>query len=451
MSLRCVATLGCLLLVSCGTGSDDGKVHLQYWEKWTGLEAQAMQQTVDQFNRSQKRIVVEYISTANVDRKTIVATAGGDPPDVAGIWINNIHSFADQNALTRLDDFIRADGLTPAQWLDRYEAIYADMCTYRGAVWAALTTPSTSALHWNKRLFRDAGLDPDRPPRTLAELDAFAEKLTKRDPQTGDIIQLGFLPQEPGWFAWAFPAWFGGSYLDGDRISIGTDPRNLECYRWVERYTRRYGLDAVRSFTSGFGNFASPQNPFFAGKIAMVFQGVWMDNYINQFAPGLEYGVAAWPTAAPGLDNFTTADADVLVIPRGARHPREAWEFIQFVSSINPAAQTAQELRGMELLCYIQKKNSPFRQWSPFFERQHPHRYINVFRQLARSPHAIHIPKMGIWQEYGREIAAVFEAARLLTQPPEQALAFCQQRVAQSWAWHHRSLVRRGAAPEARP
>jgi len=99
----------------------------------------------------------------------------------------------------------------------------------------------------------------------------------------------------------------------------------------VESYTRRYGLDAVQSFTSGFGNFASPQNPFYAGKIAMEFQGVWMDNYVGQFAPGMEYGVAPWPTAAPGLDNFTVADLDVLAIPRGARHPREAWEFIKFM------------------------------------------------------------------------------------------------------------------------
>jgi ABC-type glycerol-3-phosphate transport system substrate-binding protein len=382
-----------------------------------------------------------------VDRKTIVATAGGDPPDVAGIWVANLFSFADRNALTPLDDFIRADGRTVEQWLDQYYPVYADMTTYAGRVWGALSTPSTTALHWNKRLFREAGLDPDRPPRTLAELDEFAEKLTKRDAKTGQITQLGFLPQEPGWFAWSFPQWFGGALWDGTNITFAAPPANRECYEWVAGYTKKYGLEAVRSFSAGFGAFSSPQNPFMSGKVAMIFQGVWMNNYLSQYAPGLEYGVAPWPATKPGLENFTVADADVLAIPRGAKHPREAWEFIKFISSINPAAQRAEELRGMELVCYLQQKNSPLRQWSPFFEQHHPHPHIALFRRLAESPNAVHIPKMGIWQEYGREQVQVFEVARLLTQSPADAMAFCQQRMAGSWEQHQRALQRRKAQP----
>ena len=38
-----------MLLVGCSR--DDGKVHISYWEKWTGREGEAMQRTVDQFNR----------------------------------------------------------------------------------------------------------------------------------------------------------------------------------------------------------------------------------------------------------------------------------------------------------------------------------------------------------------------------------------------------------------
>ena len=437
-----LAGCGVALLAGCAPPAE-GRVHLRYWEKWSGAEAAAMQRVVDQFNGSQDRIVVEFLSVANVDRKTLVATAGGDPPDVAGLWLQNVFSFADRGALTPLDDAIRAEGLTPLQWRARYSAVYADLCEYHGTTWALPSAPATTALHWNKALFRAAGLDPERPPRTLAELDEFAEKLTRRDPRTGAIVQLGFLPQEPGWFAWAYPKWFGGGYWDGQHITIGLQPENLECYRWVESYSRKYGLDSVRAFSSGFGNFASPQNPFFSGQIAMVLQGVWMDNFIRQFAPGLDYGVAPWPMVRPGQEDFTVADADMLAIPRGAKHPREAWEFIKYVSSINPQAQSADELRGLELLCYGQRKHSPLRQWSPFFERHHPHRYIALFRRLAESPNAIHIPKIGIWQEYSRELSSVFENACLLGHPSAEALAFCQPRVSDSWQWHQRSLARR--------
>ena len=100
----------------------------------------------------------------------------------------------------------------------------------------------------------------------------------------------------------------------------------------------------------------------------------------------------------------------------------------------------------MELLCFLQQKHSPLRQWSPFFAQHHPHPYVEMFRRLAESPRAVHAPKLGIWQEYKREVDNVFETVRLLAQPPEEAMAFCQKRVAESWEWHRASLARRQEA-----
>lgn len=421
----------------------DRKVHITYWEKWTGAEAEAMQKVVDTFNRSQNHIVVEYLSVSSVDQKALVATAGGDPPDVAGLWVHDVYSFVDHNALLPLDEFMRAEGQTPEQWLARYSAVYADMCTYRGRVWALPSTPTTYALHWNKAMFRAAGLDPERPPRTVEELDAFSDRLTKIDSATGRIIQLGFLPQEPGWTSWAFPQWFGGQLWDGHDITLARYPQNEAAYAWVAGYSKRYGLDKVKAFTSGFGNFASPQNAFFEGKLAMVFQGVWMNNYARQFAPGLDYGVAPMPTAAPGLERFTVADSDLLMIPRGAKHPLEAWKFIAYVNSHNQNAHDARELTGMELLCYLQQKNSPLVEWSPFFAEHHPHPYIELFRSLAESPNAVHTPKIGIWEEYNRELSSAFENVRLLVSTPSEAVAFAQDRVSESWRLHASTLARR--------
>jgi ABC-type glycerol-3-phosphate transport system substrate-binding protein len=82
--------VGSLWLVGCQEKASDGRVHITYWEKWSGFEAEAMQRTVDQFNRSQNKIVVEYLPLSNVDRKTLIATAGGDPPDVVGLWAFNV-------------------------------------------------------------------------------------------------------------------------------------------------------------------------------------------------------------------------------------------------------------------------------------------------------------------------------------------------------------------------
>lgn len=432
-------------VATAGEGAGE-KIRISYWEKWTGPEEAATRAVVEAFNRSQDRIVVEYFVQSPVDRKTLVAIAGGDPPDVAGLFVQNVASFADAEALLPLDDFIRRDGLTPEEWLARYYPVYARLCRHGGRIYAGISTPAMIALHWNKTLFREAGLDPERPPRTVAELDEFARRLTKRDPRTGALLQVGFLPQEPGWWPWIFCRWFGGRIFDGRRITLASDPRNVAAMEWVAGYTKTLGREAVTSFASGFaGQWASSQSGFFSGKVAMIFQGVWFHNYIRQYKPGLDYGVApAWPSAVPGVDDFAMAEADVLVIPRGAKHPEAAWEFIKYMNSANGRAQRREELTGMELMCFLQEKNSALREWSPFFATRHPHPRIDVFRALSASPHAEFVPDMGIWTECEREILAAFAEIRLLIKTPEEALGTAERRLQKSWERHLRSLARHG-------
>jgi ABC-type glycerol-3-phosphate transport system substrate-binding protein len=440
----------------CAPGdAQDGKVHVVYWEKWTGAEAAAMAATVDAFNASQDRIFVEFLSVAGIERKAILATAGGDPPDITGLWVQNIASWADAGALTPLDELMAQAGESAPEFLARYEPAYADAMQYDGHVYAVIATPASLALHWNKRAFRDAGLDPERPPATIAELYEYSKRLTRRDPATNTLTQVGFLPEDPGWWPWAFPSYFGGALQGpGGEITYDSVAANVESMRWVQSYSELYGVEDLRLFSSGFGLFGSPQFPFFAGRTTLVFQGVWLNNYLRQYAPNLEYGVAAWPAVHPGEAPFTLVEGDMLMVPRGAKHPREAWEFLKYVSSNNPEAQSFEELRGIEHTCFLQEKNSPLRVWSPFFAEHHPHPFIGVFRELARSPRAYHAPLMGIFQEYRREINIAFDKVRLGQSAPEPAMAFAQARVAESWREHRQAVARQakgaaagGAAP----
>ena len=426
----------------------DGKIHVTYWEKWTGFEYDALEKVVAQFNASQDRIVVELFSTAQIDRKAIIATAGGDPPDIVGLWQQNIAAFADAGALQPLDDFIRRDGSTPAAWLERFYPVYADLCQHAGQVYAGISTPAMVGLHWNRTLFREAGLDPDQPPRTLAELEEFSRRLTKRN-AAGDLTQVGFLPQEPGWWPWLFPLWFGGDLMQDGEITLATDPANVAAFEWIARFTRELGGNDVARFTAGFGAMASPEAAFFSDQVAMIFQGVWYHNYATQFNPGLDYGVAPLPQVPGGPPDFSVALADVLCIPRGARNPEAAWTFISYLSQANATARSRAELSGTELLCYLQQKNSPLRQWSPYFTDQHPHPHIGMFRQLSAQPAATSHPAMGMWQEYDRELIAAFQRIHLLETEPGPALAYAQQRVSDSWARYQRSLIRHGQRPAA--
>ncbi|HEX4141804.1 MAG TPA: ABC transporter substrate-binding protein [Candidatus Methylacidiphilales bacterium] len=442
MSFLFLLTSALFLLPSPARAANDGKIHLSYWEKWSGAEQLAMQEVVDEFNHSQNRIVVDFLSVGQIEQKTLLATAGGDPPDIAGVYLNDIYAFADRNALTPLSPFIRADGLTPDQFNSRYARAYAGMGTYGGEVWGVPSTPTTIALYWNKDLFRAAGLDPEKPPRTIADLVSMSKKLTVHDAE-GNLTQVGFLPQQQEWWGWAFPLWFGGQIFDGKNITIGTNPINVKCFAWMGAFTKMYGLENIRRLSATFGNLSTPDDPFMSGKVALLFDGVWRYDYIQQFQPGLNFGIGPWPEAVPGIDDFTMADSDLLIIPRGAKHPREAWEFLKYVSSPNLAAQSLDELSGVERLCYLQRKASPLSQWSPFFANHNPNPYIGIFRKLAESPHAVANEKMGIWDEYERDITLALQKVRLGICSPQQALDQCQQRVNQSWQWHQQSLALR--------
>jgi len=90
-----VALLALALLAGCVRSEpDDGKLHLTYWEKWERFEREAMQRVVDDFNASQDRIVVHMHTFGSIDKKILGATAGGNPPDVAGVWMPYIVPFA---------------------------------------------------------------------------------------------------------------------------------------------------------------------------------------------------------------------------------------------------------------------------------------------------------------------------------------------------------------------
>jgi ABC-type glycerol-3-phosphate transport system substrate-binding protein len=423
----------CLILSGLGVqdlpGADDGRVRLKYWDKWTGFEADAMRAVVDDFNASQDRISVEFNSVSQIDRRLMLATAGGVPPDVAGIWAINLPAYAENNALTPLDSFagkagIRADDYIPAFW---------KMCRYRDHLWALPSTPGCNALIYNKKMFREAGLDPDRPPRSIAELEAFNEKLTRRS-ASGRLEAIGHVPEEPGWWSGLWGYWFGGSMVKGGSEITVTSPENLAAYRWVQSYPERFGTDRLLALRDGFGNFASPQNPFFTGRVAMILQGSWIYNFIANYAPAdFEWGVAPFPSSDPDhLRDVTIVECDLLVVPAGAKHPEEAFEFIRYVNSRGP----------MEKLCLGQRKFSPLHECSPSFFEAHPNPFIRTFLELAKSPNARPAPAVTTWGEFNADMKNAVTRIWAGEATAEEALADVQKRQQKNLDRRHERWLR---------
>ena len=467
------AVAGYLLLFGgrTGAGPGRGRVVVRYWEKWTGKEAEQMMQIVDDFNNTvgkEKGIYVQYLSMSNVNQKTLVATAAGVPPDVAGLWDTQVAQFAAIDAVEPLDDLAARHGITA----DYYKPVYWEGCRYDGRLWALVSTPAAVALHYNKRLFlerakelRAAGLDPDRPPRTLDELDRYATALDTFTELPGgkkQIARSGYLPMEPGWYLAYTGYWFGADLYDEKtgRLKLD-DPKMVRAFEWVKNYSVRLGKDSMTEFRSGFGQFASSQNPFLVGTVAMEQQGPWMANYIENLKPSMnrwrfpkekekglplasrqanyEWGAAPFPAADPALGDVTVAPFDTLMIPKGARHKEEAFEFIAYVNRQDVS----------EKLNALHCKNSPLRKVSDAFLRSHPNPYIAVFERLATSPNARGVPPVPIWPEVADELGVAAQRVYLLEAEPAQALADAQKRLQEKLdEFRKRQRIRAGGERE---
>lgn len=452
--------IGVLILACGGERSDSKTRNLIYWEKWTGFEDEAMGEVVEAFNQEQRQratddpsyppIVVRKVTASRIEQKLLVAIASGNPPDLAGVFSYLLPSYVEKGALTDLTEPAARAGIDES----RYAPKYWELATHRGRLWALPTTPSTLALHWNPRLFSEAGLDPSLPPRTLEELERYAEALTRWEvtqpdgstqvqsgylpnvsPDNKRLIQVGFLPSEPGFWHWSWGYYFGGQLVEGDRITAAS-PENIRAFEWIASFSKQIGVDKIQRFRSGFGSFASPQNPFMTGKVAMEIQGVWMSNFIERYAPGMQWraGPFPHPSDRPDLTGANDVEADLIVIPKGAPHPEEAFEFIRFVSS--------QEM--MERLCRGQKKHSPLREPSPQFLAGHPHPYVGLFQSLAYSPGAFHPPQVGVYNEYLRELGAAADEVINLRMDARTVLSRVQSQIQIAYDRELHILRRRG-------
>ncbi len=430
--------LGAAVLVAVVAGESitatpvvDKKVHIAYWEKWTGFEFEAMKAVVDEFNKSQDKIQVDILSVSNVEDKTMMSIAGKVPPDVAGLYGAFVAQYADANAVIPMDEMAREAGISRDQYIESFW----DQGVIRGKLYSLPSTPATVALHYNRELFKKAGLDPDHPPQTTEELVAMCDKLTVKD-KSGHLKVSGFLPTEPGWWNWVWCPLFGGRLWDGKGKITINEPAAVRGFAWAQGFAKKYGAQAISTQKGGFGGFSSPQNGFLSDQIGMELQGVWMYNFINMFAPKLDWAAVPFPHPAdrPDLALPTIIDEDVLCIPRGAKHPKEAFEFIKFVES----------QKGMELLCMGQKKLSPLKKVSPEFLAKHPNKYIKLFTDLAYSKNAFATPKLGIWKEYNDELNATFDTIMLEQKTPQQAMDDLAARMQPKLDTYMRRLQQRG-------
>lgn len=426
-----LATAGLAFVIAGPRGKKEsvgsGRLVLDYWEKWTGDEAKAMQHVVELFNESQSRIHVRYFITAGIDQKALIAIAGGDPPDIVGLYNYNIPLYAETGAILPLDEM----GTPETTGVGRVAAAVRPILTHPDSTgrirqYACPNTGGTMALYYNRAAFKDAGLDPDRPPRTISELDEFAAKLLRKDGK-GEYERIGFSPTEPGWWPWAWGPYFGGSLTDATaRRSLVDSPEHLAAYAWIRKVSERLGVDHFSRFSASWGNsYDSPINAFVKGEVAMILQGPWLANIINRHRPSLDYAVAPFPIAdalarAGGWGGpIGLVEADAICIPRGARDPEASMEFIAFT----------QRREIVELLSTKHFKSSVLAEVSDEFVTKHPNRGVAVHNAVAQSPRGFIASRTRQFPQIRSEMGTLMPAVWSTREPVESLVKATHARV----------------------
>src|SRR6266536_3875819 len=114
------------------------------------------------FSKENPGIRVKPIYTGTYQEtivKALTAHKSGEPPQTAIILSTDMFTLIDEEAIVPFDDFPTAS-FFPA---------FMKNSQTGGKTWGIPFQRSTIVLYWNKELFKDAGLDPGKPPATWSE------------------------------------------------------------------------------------------------------------------------------------------------------------------------------------------------------------------------------------------------------------------------------------------
>ncbi len=149
---------------------------LSIWVRASG--ANAAQHLVDLWNsKNPDKIAVTVIPDNQMVTKLATGVTAGDVPDMISFDLIFMPDFMKAGYLVDLTAELSAD---PNQ--AKVAKAFRDLASYDGKVYGTGFTPDVSILVYNKGLFKQAGLDPEKPPTTLAEVKDYATKIRALGP-----------------------------------------------------------------------------------------------------------------------------------------------------------------------------------------------------------------------------------------------------------------------------
>jgi sn-glycerol 3-phosphate transport system substrate-binding protein len=214
--------------------------------------------------------------------KALTAHKAGTPPTTAVLLSTDMFTLIDEDAIVPFDS---------ADAKPYFPAFLANSQT-EGKTWGIPFQRSTIVLYWNRELFREAGLDPNRAPANWNEMVEYAQKLTRRD-AAGNVTQWGVQIPSSGFPYWLFQ---GLTTPNGVELmnSAGTEtyydkPEVVEALQYWVDLGRKHKV-----MPTGVIEWGTTPKDFFEKKIAMMWTTTGNLTNVKNNAK-FDFGVAMLP------------------------------------------------------------------------------------------------------------------------------------------------------------
>lgn len=310
-------------------------------ENWGELYNGLMTLIGEEYTKLHPNVTVEWNFDPDWQTKLTTLLAAGTPPDCNHIRPGALAIMGRKGVLLDLTDLVTSAGHTR----DDFVVSIYDSSTYDGKLYALPGGADYICLFYSKDAMSDAGLDPEKPPATAAELIEQSLQILKKN-ESGDIERIGYAPSAGHQVNWTFI--HGGKYYDEASGKVtANDPKNVEVMAWLHEYMQALDVNKLAAFTQRPGTYEAG-NAFSTKQAAFFFDGFWTFEALDQYSPDINYGVTFWPTV-----NGTEAEhANYAIsgwmysIPTESAHRDPAWDFISYAFIDQAALMGYKTLNG---------------------------------------------------------------------------------------------------------
>ena len=361
------------------------EITLHVWDTAEQTKAELYRTVlIPEYKKLHPNVTVDYqsISTADLLQKLLATLTAGTGPEVftLGDWF--LPTYFDKKLLDPVSP--EAFGYkSHADMIDGYIAGLLGPQTNNGVLYAVPIQMNAFSLFLNNRLFKEAGLDPQKDaPQTWDDVARLSKKLTKR--QGDRVVQKGFEMRYVGdnWLAQMFHTFIyqaGGDVLRDGKPAFNNAAGLKALSLWKS-------LTLAPKVTQNTA--ASPYQDFAVEQDAMSFAGPNGGAVIEKINPKMagNYTVVSLPQINPAQPKTMMYSFNLVVNTRIAPELKTvAWDFI--AHAIKQPTVWMQRTRMI----------NPVKGWTDTAEaKQVP--YLSVFihdlsiaRPMARSQHFVEL------------------------------------------------------------